>query len=103
MSVIERKTRHQRTFERDSGGSKPYSLVATNSCGTSIDLINCLTNNINTCRLLGVADSSYKCQLCSYPKVSLNLGFKNPTAEDSSLKSATPMFLFFQINWLIVH
>jgi hypothetical protein len=34
MSVIERKTRHQRTFERDSGGSKPYSLVATNSCGT---------------------------------------------------------------------
>jgi hypothetical protein len=36
MSVIERKTRHQRTFERDSGGSKPYSLVATNSCGTRI-------------------------------------------------------------------
>jgi hypothetical protein len=35
MSVIERKTRHQRTFERDSGGSKPYSLVVTNSCGTS--------------------------------------------------------------------
>jgi hypothetical protein len=35
MSVIERKTRHQRTFEWDSGGSKPYSLVATNSCGTS--------------------------------------------------------------------
>jgi hypothetical protein len=34
MSVIERKTRHQRTFEWDSGGSKPYSLVATNSCGT---------------------------------------------------------------------
>jgi hypothetical protein len=38
MSVIERKTRHQRTFERDSGGSKPYSLVATNSCGTRITL-----------------------------------------------------------------
>ena len=34
MGVIERKTRYQRTFERDSGGSKPYSLVATNSCGT---------------------------------------------------------------------
>ena len=34
MSVIERKTRHQRTFERVSVGSKPYSLLATNSCGT---------------------------------------------------------------------
>jgi hypothetical protein len=39
MSVIERKTRHQRTLERGSGGSKPYSLVATNSYGTrSIDV-----------------------------------------------------------------
>ncbi len=26
----------------------------------------------------------------SYPKVSLGLGFKNPTREDSYLKSATP-------------
>jgi hypothetical protein len=26
----------------------------------------------------------------SYPKVSLSLGFKNPTKEDSYLKSATP-------------
>jgi hypothetical protein len=26
----------------------------------------------------------------SYPKVSLGLGFKNPTKEDSYLKSATP-------------
>jgi hypothetical protein len=43
MSVIERKTRHQRTFERDSGGSKPYSLVATNSCGTRIDSIDNLS------------------------------------------------------------
>jgi hypothetical protein len=39
MSVIERKTRHQRTFERDSGGSKPYSFVATNSCGTRDALV----------------------------------------------------------------
>jgi hypothetical protein len=28
----------------------------------------------------------------SYPKVSLGLGFKNPTREDSYLKSATPDF-----------
>ena len=28
----------------------------------------------------------------SYPKVSLSLGFKNPTKEDSYLKSATPTF-----------
>ncbi|TRU05715.1 MAG: hypothetical protein EWV61_04195 [Microcystis aeruginosa Ma_AC_P_19900807_S300] len=28
----------------------------------------------------------------SYPKVSLGLGFKNPTREDSYLKSATPGF-----------
>jgi hypothetical protein len=27
----------------------------------------------------------------SYPKVSLGLGFKNPTREDSYLKSATPI------------
>ncbi len=27
----------------------------------------------------------------SYPKVSLSLGFKNPTKEDSYLKSATPV------------
>ena len=40
MSVIERKTRHQRTFERDSGGSKPYSFVATNSCGTRYEKVN---------------------------------------------------------------
>ncbi|MBC1198385.1 DUF4277 domain-containing protein [Microcystis aeruginosa BLCCF158] len=31
----------------------------------------------------------------SYPKVSLGLGFKNPTREDSYLKSATP-YLFPQ-------
>jgi hypothetical protein len=29
----------------------------------------------------------------SYPKVSLSLGFKNPTKEDSYLKSATPFFI----------
>jgi hypothetical protein len=28
--------------------------------------------------------------VASYPKVSLGLGFKNPTREDSDLKSATP-------------
>ncbi|AKV70857.1 hypothetical protein VL20_6087 [Microcystis panniformis FACHB-1757] len=28
----------------------------------------------------------------SYPKVSLALGFKNPTQEDSYCKSATPIF-----------
>jgi hypothetical protein len=39
---------------------------------------------------LGVAESRYECQLCTHPKVSLGLGFKNPTKEDSYLKSATP-------------
>jgi hypothetical protein len=38
----------------------------------------------------GVAKSRYECQLFAYPKVSLNLDFKNSTKEDSSLKSATP-------------
>ena len=36
----------------------------------------------------------YEYQLCaSYPKVSLGLGFKNPTKEDSYLKLATPSVL----------
>jgi len=30
----------------------------------------------------------------SYPKVSLGLGFKNPTKEDPYLKSATPPNLY---------
>jgi hypothetical protein len=38
----------------------------------------------------GVAESSYECQLCTYLKVSLSLGFKNSIKEDSYLKSATP-------------
>ena len=40
--------------------------------------------------LAGVAESNYECQFCTYPKVSLSLGFKNSTKEDSYLKSATP-------------
>jgi hypothetical protein len=39
---------------------------------------------------IGVAESNYECQFCTYPKVSLSLGFKNSTKEDSYLKSATP-------------
>jgi hypothetical protein len=45
---------------------------------------------------LGVAESSYECQLYTYPKVSLSLGFENSIKEDSYLKSTTPkkdMFL----------
>jgi hypothetical protein len=41
----------------------------------------------------GVAESSYECQLCTYPKVSLNLGFKNLIKQDSYLKSATPKII----------
>ncbi len=40
----------------------------------------------------GVAESNYECQFCTHPRVSLNLGFKNSTKEDSYLKSATPEF-----------
>jgi len=39
----------------------------------------------------GVAESRYEWQSCTHPKVSLGLGFKNPTKEDSYLKSATPV------------
>lgn len=38
----------------------------------------------------GVAESSYECQFCIYPKVSLSPGFKNSIKEDSYPKSATP-------------
>jgi len=40
--------------------------------------------------IVGVAESSYECQLYTYPKVSLSLGFKNSIKEDSYPKSATP-------------
>jgi len=39
---------------------------------------------------MGVAESSYECQFCTYQKVGLSIGFKNPIKEDSYLKSATP-------------
>jgi hypothetical protein len=39
---------------------------------------------------MGIAESRDEDQLFTYPKVSLNLGFKNSTKEDSYLKSATP-------------
>jgi Fic family protein len=42
--------------------------------------------------IFGVAESKYECQFCTYPKVSLSLGFKNPIKEDSYFKSATPHF-----------
>jgi hypothetical protein len=50
--------------------------------------------------ILGVAESNYECQFCTYPKVSLSLGFKNSTKEDSYLKSATPDFA---IIWPILN
>ncbi|MDB9414739.1 hypothetical protein [Microcystis aeruginosa] len=42
---------------------------------------------------LGIAESRYECQLCIVSKSYSGLGFKNPTREDSYLKSATPGFL----------
>ncbi|MFM7437514.1 MAG: response regulator [Snowella sp.] len=42
---------------------------------------------------LGVAESNYECQFCTYSRVSLSLGFKNFAKEDSYLKSATPEFV----------
>ena len=50
----------------------------------------------------GVAESRYEWQPCTHPKVSLDLGFKNPTKEDSYLKSATPNFLQFLSPWRCV-
>jgi hypothetical protein len=41
---------------------------------------------------IGVAESGYEYQFCTYPKVSLSLAFKNLIKEDSYLKSATPLF-----------
>ena len=48
----------------------------------------------------GVAESRYECQLCTYPKVSLSLGFKNLIKQDSYLKSATPYILWLAISLL---
>ena len=39
---------------------------------------------------MGVAESNYECQFCTYSRVSLSLGFKNFAKKDSYLKSATP-------------
>jgi hypothetical protein len=38
----------------------------------------------------GVAESRYEYQFCTYPQVSLVLGFKNFLKDNSYLKSATP-------------
>ena len=39
---------------------------------------------------LGLLNEGMNANCASYPKVSLGLGFKNPTRDDSYLKSATP-------------
>ncbi|TRU55783.1 MAG: hypothetical protein EWV48_21425 [Microcystis aeruginosa Ma_QC_C_20070823_S13] len=43
-------------------------------------------------RTLALLNQGMNADCASYPKVSLSLGFKNPTKEDSYLKSATPTF-----------
>jgi hypothetical protein len=42
---------------------------------------------------LALLNQGMNANCASHLKVSLGLGFKNPTKEDSSLKSATPYFL----------
>jgi hypothetical protein len=44
----------------------------------------------------GVAESSYECQFCTYPKVSLSPSFKNSIKEDSYPKPATSNFSVFK-------
>jgi len=43
-----------------------------------------------------VAESSYECQFCTYPKVSLSPSFKNSIKEDSYPKPATSNFSVFK-------
>jgi hypothetical protein len=42
-------------------------------------------------RSMALLNQGMNANCASYPKVSLGLGFKNPTREDSYLKSATPL------------
>ena len=42
-------------------------------------------------RKLALLNQGMNANPASYPKVNLGLGFKNPTKEDSDLKSATPV------------
>ena len=52
--------------------------------------IQYIQRNLTHIEKIGVAESGYEYQFCTYLKVSLSLAFKNLIKEDSYLKSATP-------------
>ncbi|TRU81205.1 MAG: hypothetical protein EWV76_21595 [Microcystis novacekii Mn_MB_F_20050700_S1] len=47
-------------------------------------------------KVVALLNQGMNANCASYPKVSLGLGFKNPTREDSYLKSATPLRILFR-------